>query len=162
MSDEAVQRDQARGDDVYQPANSDVKNRPSGDLDMENVIGERGLDDTMAEGYSPPERPLGVGKYGTTGEEQQRGETLDQRLAQETPDVQEPGGDGIGDLEDGDGEPVDQEAGGRRAGRLAPVDDPAPRRPSDVIARDVGIDGGAASAEEAAMHVTDDEELRES
>ncbi|GGW39215.1 DUF5709 domain-containing protein [Streptomyces xantholiticus] len=162
MSDEAVQRDQARGDDVYQPENSDVQNRPSGDLDMENVIGERGLDDTMAEGYSPPERPLGVGKYGTTGEEQQRGESLDQRLAQETPDVQGPGGDGIGDLEDGDGEPLDKEAGARRAGRLAPVDDPAPRRPSDVIARDVGIDGGAASAEEAAMHVTDDEEPRES
>ncbi|MFF3290848.1 DUF5709 domain-containing protein [Streptomyces sp. NPDC003023] len=159
MSDEAAQREQARGDSVYQPENSDVQNRPSGDLDMENAIDERGLDDTMAEGYSPPERPLGVGKYGTTGEEQQRGESLEQRLAQETPDVEGPRGDGIGDLEGGNGEPVDKEAGEVRAGRLAPVDDSAPRRPSDVVARDVGIDGGAASAEEAAMHVTDDDEL---
>lgn len=158
MSDETAQGDQSRGDDVYQPEWSDARNPPNDDLDLQNVIGERGLDDAMEEGYSPPERPLGVGKYGTTGEEQQRGETLDQRLAQEVPDVQVPGGDGIGDLEDGDGELVDGEVGNRRAGRLAPVDDPAPRRPSDVVARDVGIDGGAASAEEAAMHITGEEE----
>ena len=161
MSDEAAQRDQARGDDVYQPENSDVQNRPSGDLDLENVIGERGLDDTMAEGYSPPERPLGVEKYGTTGEEQMRGETLDQRLAQEDPDVEVPDGNGIGDLVDGDGEPVDKEAGETRAGRLTAAYDPAPRRPSDVVAVDVGIDGGAASAEEAAMHVTYDTDMED-
>ncbi|UYQ60271.1 DUF5709 domain-containing protein [Streptomyces peucetius] len=161
MSDDAVQHEQARGDDVYQPEGSDAQNRPNDDLDMENVIGERGLDDMMVEGYSPPERPLGVGKYGTTGEEQQEGESLDQRLAQERPDVEAARGDGIGDLEGGAGEPVDEEAGGPRAGRLTPAEDPAPRRPSDTVARDVGIDGGAASAEEAAMHVTDDEELRD-
>jgi hypothetical protein len=161
MSDEAAQHEEARGDDVYQPEHSDVQNRPSDDLDMQNVIGERGLDDTMAEGYSPPERPLAVGKYGTTGKEQQEGESLEQRLAQERPDVEPPRGDGIGDLEDGAGEPVDDEAGGPRAGRLTPTDDPAPRRPSDTVARDVGIDGGAASAEEAAMHITDDEDLGE-
>jgi hypothetical protein len=161
MSDDAAQRDQPQGDEVYQPVHSDAQNRPSDDLDMENVIGERGLDDMMEEGYSPPERPLGVSKYGTTGEEQQAGESLDQRLAQERPDVEEPRGDGIGDLEDGAGEPVDQEAGGPRAGRLTAADDPAPRRPSDVVARDVGIDGGAAAAEEAAVHVTDDDELRD-
>jgi hypothetical protein len=159
MSDEAAERDQAQGDEVYQPVHSDVQNPPSDDLDMENVIGERGLDDMMVEGYSPPERPLGVGKHGTTGEEQQEGESLDQRLAQERPDVEEPRGDGIGDLAGGAGEPVDQEAGGPRSGRLTPADDPAPRRPSDVVARDVGIDGGAAGAEEAAVHVTDDDEL---
>ena len=28
----------------------------------------------------------------------------------------------------------------------------------DLIARDAGIDGGAASAEEAAMHVVDDDD----
>ncbi|MFP1624371.1 DUF5709 domain-containing protein [Streptomyces sp. 5K101] len=151
--------DEARGDDVYQPTYSDVQNRPSDDLDMENVIGERDLDDMIAEGYSPPERPLGVGRYGTTGEEQQAGETLDQRLAQEMPDVAPPEGNGIGDQVDGDGEPVDELAGEERAGRLADVEDPAPRRPSHIVARDVGIDGGAASAEEAAMYVTSDDRL---
>ena len=32
------------------------------------------------------------------------------------------------------------------------------RRNDDVVAQDVGIDGGAASAEEAAVHVVEDEE----
>ncbi|MBT2366003.1 hypothetical protein J7E88_11965 [Streptomyces sp. ISL-10] len=154
-----AQGDEARGDEVYQPTHSDVQNRPSDDLDMQNAIDEPDLDDMMAEGYSPPERPYVVGRHGTTGEEQQTGETLDERLAQETPDVAPPEGNGIGDLANGDGEPVDELAGEERAGRLAATEDPAPRRPSHVVARDVGIDGGAASAEEAAMYVTPDERL---
>jgi hypothetical protein len=63
------------------------RNQPTDDLDLENAVGERDLDDMLDEGYSPPERALGVTKYGTTGEEQRAGESLDQRLAQETPDV---------------------------------------------------------------------------
>lgn len=43
-----------------------------------------------------------------------------------------------------------------RAGRLAAVDDSAPQRHISVLARDVGIDGGAASAEEAAVHVVEE------
>ncbi|MFD3484272.1 DUF5709 domain-containing protein [Streptomyces sp. NPDC058665] len=153
--------DESRGDDVYQPENSDVQNGPSDDLDLENVIDERGLDDMMTEGYSPPERPLGVNKYGVTGDEQQEGETLEQRLAQEVPDVRPEAGDGVGDLPGGEGEPRDTETGEERAGRLQPVNDIAPRRHSDVSARDVGIDGGAATAEEAAMHISPDEEGEE-
>ncbi len=149
--------DEARGDDVYQPVNSDAQNRPTDDLDLENAIDERGLDDMVEEGYSPPEYPLGVEKFGTTGGEQLEGESLDERLAQETPDVQPPPGDGIGDLAGGDGEPVDEEAGDLRSGRLTQDDYVSPRR-RDVTARDVGIDGGAASAEEAAMHTVPDDE----
>ncbi|GAA4791027.1 MULTISPECIES: DUF5709 domain-containing protein [Streptomyces] len=158
MADETARDDQGRGDDVYQPGNSDVQNRPSGDLDLENVLGERSLDDMMAEGYSPLDRPLVVGRHGTTGAELRVGETLDQRLAQELPDTAAPDGDGIGDLADGDGELLDGNSGRDRAGRLTAVDDIAPRRRNDTVARDVGIDGGAASAEEAAMHVVDDTE----
>ncbi|WP_267244768.1 DUF5709 domain-containing protein [Streptomyces sp. PR69] len=154
MSDETT-----RGDEVYQPTGSDVQNRPDDDLDMENVLGEKDLDALLDEGYSPPERPLAVEAYGTTGTEQLRGETLDQRLAREQPDGPGAGteedGDGIGDLPGGEGEPLDDEAGGVRAGRLTSPDDPTPRRPSDMVARDVGVDGGAASAEEAAMHVVE-------
>lgn len=155
MSDE-----EARGDDVYQPGNSDVDNRPTDDLDLENAVGERDLDETLDEGYSPPERALGVTKYGTTGEEQREGESLDQRLAQETPDVRPPEGDDVGDLPGGEGEPLDESAADTRAGRIAPVAEEAPRRNIGVLGRDVGIDGGAASAEEAAMHVepADEEE----
>ncbi|MCZ9337026.1 hypothetical protein NGM37_04440, partial [Streptomyces sp. TRM76130] len=68
-------------------------------------------DDTLDEGYSPPEKPLGVDKVGTTAAEQHDGETLDERLSQEVPDVSPPVGDGIGDDPDGAGEPVDPEAG---------------------------------------------------
>ncbi|NEC08669.1 DUF5709 domain-containing protein [Streptomyces sp. SID7909] len=147
---------EARGDDVYQP--QDVgQDPPNDDLDLENALGERGLDDQLDEGYSPPERPLGVDKYGTTGEEERRGESLDQRLAQEVEDVEPPDGDGIGDLDDGDGEPLEPEEGETRSGRLSPADD-VPGRRTDVYANDVGIDGGAASAEEAAVHTTDEEE----
>lgn len=156
--DDTARDDQGRGDDVYQPEHSDVQNRPSDDLDLENVLDERSLDDIMEEGYSPLDRPLVVGRHGTTGEELQRGETLEQRLAQELPEKAAPDGDGIGDLAGGDGELLDGAAGKDRAGRLAAVDDIAPRRHNDVVARDVGIDGGAASAEEAAMHVIDEDE----
>ncbi|MGW7201231.1 DUF5709 domain-containing protein [Streptomyces chryseus] len=148
MSEEA-----ARGDDVYQPENSDAQNRPTDDLDLENAIGERDLDEMLDEGYSPPERALGVTKHGTTGEEQREGESLDQRLAQETPDVRPPDGDDVGDLPGGEGEPLEEQAADTRAGRIAPVVEEAPRRNIGVLGRDVGIDGGAASAEEAAMHV---------
>lgn len=149
--------DQARGDDVYQPQADNGQDPPNDDLDLENTLGERGLDDQMEEGYSPPERPLGVNKFGTTGKEEREGESLDQRLAQEVPDVEPPAGDGIGDVQEGDGEPQERIDGDERAGRLAAADD-ATGRNTDVFAEDVGIDGGAASAEEAAVHVADDED----
>ncbi|MFD6425489.1 DUF5709 domain-containing protein [Streptomyces sp. NPDC060198] len=148
--------DQARGDDVYQPQD-DGQDPPNDDLDMEDALGERDLDDQMEEGYSPPERPLAVDKYGTTGAEEREGESLDQRLAQETDDVEQPDGDGIGDLVDGEGEPGSRIEGGERAGRLSAADDPTGRH-TDVFAEDVGIDGGAASAEEAAVHVVDEDD----
>ncbi|MET8378188.1 DUF5709 domain-containing protein [Streptomyces microflavus] len=149
--------DEARGDDVYQPQNDDGQDPPNDELDLENTLGERDLDDQMEEGYSPPERPLGVDKFGTTGEEEREGESLDQRLAQEVADVQPPDGDGIGDVAEGEGEPQERIDGDARAGRLTAADD-ATGRNTDVFAEDVGIDGGAASAEETAVHVADEED----
>ncbi|MDT0490165.1 DUF5709 domain-containing protein [Streptomyces griseus] len=147
--------DQARGDDVYQPQSDDGQDPPNDELDMENALGERDLDDQLEEGYSPPERPLGVNKFGTTGAEEREGESLDRRLAQEVPDVEPPAGDGIGDVPEGEGEPQERIDGGARAGRLTAADD-ATGRNTDVFAEDVGIDGGAASAEEAAVHVAEE------
>ncbi|MFF1510139.1 DUF5709 domain-containing protein [Streptomyces sp. NPDC058326] len=144
--------DEARGDDVYQPTHSDAANRPSGDLDPDNAIVTEPLEDLSVPGYSPPERPRGVTRHGTTQREQREGESLDERLAQEVPEEAAPEGDGIGDLPEGAGEPVDEQAGATRAGRLAPVDTP-PGRDDHAVARDVGLDDGAAPAEEAAMHV---------
>ncbi|RPK81027.1 MULTISPECIES: DUF5709 domain-containing protein [Streptomyces] len=151
--------EEARGDDVYQPQDDDGQDPPNDELDMENALGERDLDDTMEEGYSPPERPLAVDEYGTTGAEERQGESLDRRLAREVDDVEPPDGDGIGDLAGGEGEPLERTGREERAGRLGAAEDPTARR-SGVFAEDVGIDGGAASAEEAAVHVTDEADGR--
>ncbi|MET9444584.1 DUF5709 domain-containing protein [Streptomyces sp. NPDC006610] len=147
-------------DDAYQPTGTNEEQEDAAPLDMQDALDERTYDDTLDEGYSPPEKPLGVTKHGTTAAEQQEGETLDQRLAQERPDVGEPQGDGIGDLPDGEGEPVDPEAGQDRAGRLvAPDEGLRTDTTREEIADDVGIDAGAAGAEEAAVHVVEDRDL---
>ncbi|WP_404950894.1 DUF5709 domain-containing protein [Streptomyces sp. ARC12] len=143
----------ARGDDVYQPQ-GDGGDPPNDELDLENTLDERDLDDRVEARYSPPEHPLAVNKFGTTGAEVRDGESLDQRLAQETSDVEPPDADGIGDLTRGEGEPLEGSERELRAGRLSAADGAAGRE-NEVFAEDVGIDGGAASAEEAAVHVTD-------
>ncbi|MFD3536826.1 DUF5709 domain-containing protein [Streptomyces sp. NPDC058664] len=146
-------------DDAYQPTGTNEEQEDAAPLDLENAVDERTYDDMLDEGYSPPEKPLGVTKYGTTAEEQRAGETLDERLSQEVPDVAEPEGDGLGDLPGGQGEPIDTEVGTDRAGRLkAPDEGVRTDTAKELIARDEGIDGGAASAEEAAVHVVDAEE----
>ncbi|MGA5820958.1 DUF5709 domain-containing protein [Kitasatospora sp. NPDC094028] len=141
------------GDQVYQPDGSEVQD-DIGPLEPEDTLEDRGLDSALDEGYAPPERPLAVRRHGVTAAEQRVRESLDQRLAEELPEVAAPDGDGIGDCYGTDGEPLDPEAGEVRTGRLVLS---AGSR-SDLIAEDVGISGGAASAEEAAMHTTDDPE----
>ncbi|MFI2433484.1 DUF5709 domain-containing protein [Streptomyces sp. NPDC018693] len=145
------------GDDAYQPTGSNEEQQDAAPLDLQDAVDERTYDDMLDEGYSPPEKPLGVTKHGTTAAEQHAGETLDQRLAQETPDVTAPPGDDVGDLPGGEGEPVDPEAGGERAGRLVAPDEGAHRDTTkEEIAEDKGVDGGAASAEEAAVHIVEE------
>ncbi|MFF7725548.1 DUF5709 domain-containing protein [Streptomyces sp. NPDC008001] len=143
------------GDEVYQPAGSDLWDQPN-ELDLENALDGDGLDEVLDEGYSPPEKPLAVDRHGTAAQEQHDRESLEQRLAREVPDIASPEGDGIGDQIGTDGEVVDPLAGRERAGRMVEAEYGPPRHSNDVVARDVGIDGGAASAEEAAMHVIDD------
>ncbi|ORJ62280.1 DUF5709 domain-containing protein [Mycobacterium simiae] len=121
---------------------------PEESLDSEQT----GID--LDEGYSPPERPRELRAWGLTAWEARTHESLARRLAREVPEVtDQDDGDGIGDSVDSAGEPIDDQVGDMRAGRLVAVDiDPA-YRGLDYLARDVGIDGGAASAEEAAMHI---------
>ncbi|MEU7380422.1 DUF5709 domain-containing protein [Streptomyces sp. NPDC042207] len=147
-------------DDAYQPTGDNEEQQDAAPLDMENAVGERTYDDVLDEGYSPPEKPLGVTKYGTTAAEQHEGESLDQRLAQEQPEEGGSEGDGVGDLPGGEGEPVDPEAGGDRAGRLVAPDEGAHGDTTkEEIADDKGVDAGAAGAEEAAVHIVDDDTL---
>ncbi|MFJ5273246.1 DUF5709 domain-containing protein [Streptomyces sp. NPDC088358] len=147
------------GDDVYQPDGSEVQD-DAGLLDVEDTLEADGVGDPLDRGWSPPERPWAVEHSGVTASERRHGETLDQRLAEELPDVVEPDGDGIGDYQDGDGEPLDNEVGAARSGRLvAPAEGAHEDDESGLIATDVGIDGAAASAEEAAMHIVDEDTL---
>ncbi|MFF9405442.1 DUF5709 domain-containing protein [Streptomyces anandii] len=148
------------GDDVYQPDEDSEVKEDTGVLDSEDTLEYDGVDDPLDRGWSPPERPWAVEHTGVTAAERRHGETLDQRLAEETPDLATPDGDGIGDIADTDGEPLDNEVGGARSGRLvAPDEGVHEDEESALIASDVGIDGAAASAEEAAMHVVDEDTL---
>lgn len=151
------QNGSGRGDDVYQPDGSEIR-EDTGLLDPEDTLEDRGVEEALDEGYSPPERPLAVEDTGTTDAEQHTGESLDSRLARERPDRQPSAGDGLGDSPDTDGELLDPEAGGRRSGRLVGPDEGAHSRQDELTGEDVGIDGGAASAEEAAVHVVRDPE----
>jgi hypothetical protein len=125
-------------------------------------------DDPLDRGVAPPERWSAAIRYGTTAEEQDRGESLDQLLAEEEPDIAPEVDDERPEDIAGDEDAADEDIDGLllddgpdpRAGRLVtadedgyPLDDDA-----DLVARDVGIDGAAATAEEAAVHVVDEDD----
>jgi hypothetical protein len=91
-----------------------------------------------------------------TPAEAQEGETIDDRVRQEEPEVWEEA-EAESDAEIVDG-PVGGEVGEERAGRLLAPDEGAHEDiEPDLVAEDEGIDGAAASAEEAAVHTIDDE-----
>jgi hypothetical protein len=135
--------------------------------------GEPGAD-PLDRGVAPPERWSAAERFGTTAEEQAEGESLDDLLAEEEPDPSLEYDDDEGDEEDeqipedpDDDDEAEEYADGLglddgpdpRAGRLVAEDEGAhPDEEEDLVATDVGIDGGAASAEEAALHVVDDDD----
>lgn len=108
----------------------------------ESLTGDN-TEDPLDAGYSPPERASHSWR-GDTAEEAREGESLDQHLAEEEPEVWESTDDDV------EAEP--------RAGRLVAPDEGAHERTeSDEVAEDVGRAGYASTAEEAAMHVVDDD-----
>ena len=124
----------------------------SNQLQPSDTLDDRGVDDILDEGIVTRERWSPAEKFGNTVEEIRRGESLEQRIAQEEPETDPSLGDEwVAD----DGE--DHEVGGRRSGRLVMSDE---AHHDDRYATDAGIDGAAASAEEAAMHVIDEDEDR--
>ena len=126
-------------------------------------------DDPLDAGVIPPQHWTSAIRYGTTGAEQEDGESLDQLLAEEEPDnnVDEDGespADTAADPDAGD-EDLDglllDDGPDPRAGRLVAEDEDSDSdldADADLVARDAGIDGGASTAEEAAMHVVDSDD----
>ena len=134
--------------EIYGGYSVDDEDQPQGDGD--SMSDDRGLAEPLDEGYSPPEKwSVGQG-YGNTPLEEELGETLDQRIAQEEPEPDPYAEEDVEDLDDG-------EVGDARAGRLvAPDEGTGEDEDSEMFADDAGIDGAGASAEEAAMHVVND------
>jgi hypothetical protein len=113
-------------------------------LPREDTLLDRGVDDLLDEGYSPPERPRS-NHYGETPWEERHRETIDQRVGQEEPEVWEQRPRVSGDREE------------LRAGRLVEDPDAVDAGGTDEFAVDAGVSGGAASAEEAAVHLVEEE-----
>src|SRR5436190_10740777 len=82
-----------------------------------DTLNDRGVDDLLDEGYSPPEKWSAGEGFGTTADEALQGETLDQRISQEDPDTDPYAEDG----EDVGG----PEVGVARSGRLVATDEGA-------------------------------------
>lgn len=128
------------GDDVYEAGDAveDAEN-----LDpVENLTGDD-PDEIMQTSYVPPDREPHNLRQAPTPFEEREGESLDERLSEEQPDVSSP-----------DIDAADEEA---RAGRLVAPDEGAhPDEEKDEVATDVGPAGYASSAEEAAVHIQED------
>ncbi|MFI5531934.1 DUF5709 domain-containing protein [Kitasatospora sp. NPDC051853] len=119
----------AEDDGVLEPADS--------------LLTDRLDDDPLDTGVIPADGYHGATAYGTTPAEARTGESLEQHLAEEEPDV-------VPDVVD------DRWTDGPspRAGRLLSGED-------DVTGFDVGPDAGAAGAEEAAVHLVDPDQDRD-
>ncbi|MFT4217649.1 MAG: DUF5709 domain-containing protein [Micropruina sp.] len=123
-------------------------------LQPDDSLIDRGVADVLDEGYVAPEKWSPAQGYGNTRAEMRQGETLEQRIAQEEPDLT------LEDEKWNDDPAERRQVGKRRAGRLVDADggygevDDEP----ESVGREVGLAGGAASAEEAAMHIIDDYE----
>jgi len=146
-------------------------------LDSTDTLDGAPGDDPLDRGVVPPERWSAGIRYGTTAEEQEEGESLDQLLAEEEPDdtlelTEDELEDDDEDEEDVEESDAEDDAGDEdvdglllddgpdpRAGRLVAEDEGAhPDEEEDLVASDVGIDGGGATAEEAAMHVVEEDD----
>lgn len=120
-------------------------------LQPEETLLNRGVDDVLDEGYVTGENWSPAQGFGNTAAEQHRGETLEMRIAQEEPER-------VTDDTPWNSDGEQREVGNERAGRLVDANGGIPGLDveAESIGHDMGIDGGAASAEEAAMHVIDD------
>ena len=153
----------------------DERRHESSDLDdyevqepSDSLSGDPGYD-PLDRGVAPPERWSAGMRYGVTADEQADGESLDQLLAEEEPDdTANLTEDALADEDDEDDDLAgDEDVDGLllddgpdpRAGRLVAEDEGAhPDEEADLVANDAGFAGGAATAEEAAVHVVEEDD----
>jgi Family of unknown function (DUF5709) len=135
-------------------------------LDSSDTLDGPPGDDPLDRGVATPERWSAPIRSGGTAEEQEAGESLDELLAEEEPDVGAAGYDD--EFEDPDENAPDDDVRRAllgdgpdpRAGRLVAEDEEYDDNLDDgeSVGYDAGIDSGAATAEEAAVHTFDDED----
>src|SRR5919107_164234 len=146
--------DASEGRELYHGYSVDDEDQPQSSGD--SLVDDRGLPNPLDEGFSPGEKWSTGQGFGNTPLEEAMGESLDQRLTQEVeePDPYQEAESMPVSVIEGDLEDEVTEVGSVRAGRLVEPDegvheDTEPK----ALADDIGIDGAAASAEEAAVHV---------
>ena len=153
----------ATDNESYHGYSVDDETQPQGSGD--SLVDNRGLAEPLDEGYSPPEKWSAGQGWGNTPLEEELGETLDQRLAQEVPEPDPyEQAEAEAEAEAGvhlDDDPIADltgaEVGDERAGRLVDPDEGVRLdAEKDLAAEDVGIDGAGAAAEEAAVHVIEE------
>jgi hypothetical protein len=151
-------------DELYHGYSVDDEDQPQDTGD--SLTDQRGLEEPLDEGYSPPEKWSAAQGRGNTPLEEELGTTIDERVETEVPEP-DPYEQAQAETEPHDGDDdwiADEQAeavGGDRAGRLVDPDEGVREdTEKDLVAEDVGIDGAGASAEEAAVHSVDEDELR--
>jgi hypothetical protein len=131
-------------------------------LDSSDTLSGAPGDDPLDRGVATPERWSAPIRSGGTAEEQEAGESLDELLGEEEPDV---GADGYDEFEDPDENAPDDavqrvlrdEGPDARAGRLVAEDEVIDNADDgEYVGYDAGTDSGGATAEEAAVHVLGD------
>jgi hypothetical protein len=123
--------------------------RPAGDVVEDGIPATEEVRDEVLRTGDPggvgdmpmPDRPMGVDQWGTTEFEERHGEPLGVRLAHETPDV--------GDRFDDDGARISEPGADADYADLE----------AESIADDDIARYDTLSAEEAAMHVVDEDDL---
>jgi hypothetical protein len=128
-------------------------------LQSDETLDDRGVDDVLDEGYSPPEREPYHLRHADGGD------SLDDELSAEQPEVWADGDERDQERDEDssdvdiidDEDDVDNEVGEQRTGRLtAPDEGSGEDVDQEMFGTDQGIDGSGASAEEAAMHTIEE------
>jgi hypothetical protein len=137
--------------DDLSSAGEDTPGEDDGVLSFSDSLLSDDLDaDVLDTGVDAGSGYRGATAYGTTAAEEARGESLADHLAEEEPDQQP-------DLPwtDEDEPTDDGNVALPRSGRLVAADEGAHGDDeADLVAFDADVDGGGASAEEAAVHLT--------